>query len=126
MQYTAEKPEHPAFKALKLSREAPRPCSVWAAGFGGTQSLRGDPAVVGSADLSHRTAGGAAGVNYQANPDLLVGFAAGGSTSNFLVPDRMTSGHLDGAHLGAFGVSRSRARAPPAIPPASRPARIST
>jgi outer membrane autotransporter protein len=106
MQYAAAKPEHPAFKALKLSGEPPRPWNVWAAGFGGTQSLSGDPVVVGSADLSHRTAGGAAGVNYQANPDLLVGFAAGGSTSDFSVPDRMTSGHLDGAHLGAFGVSR--------------------
>jgi hypothetical protein len=35
MQYAAQKPEHPAFKALQLSREPPRPWSVWAAGFGG-------------------------------------------------------------------------------------------
>jgi outer membrane autotransporter protein len=106
MQYAAAKPEHPAFKALRLAREQPRPWSVWSAGFGGTQSLRGDPAVIGSADLSHRTAGGAAGVNHQVDPNLLVGLAAGGSTSDFSVPDRMTSGHLDGAHLGAFAVSR--------------------
>ena len=105
MQYAAAAPEHPAFKALRLAGEAPRRWSVWGAGFGGDQSLHGDP-VIGSADLSHRTAGGAAGVNYQADPDLLLGLAVGGSASNFSVPDRMTNGHLDGAHLGAFAVSR--------------------
>jgi uncharacterized protein with beta-barrel porin domain len=106
MQYAAAKPEHPAFKALKLAREQASPWSVWASGFGGTQSLGGDPTAIGSASLSHRTAGGAVGVNYQANPDLLVGWAAGGSSSDFSVPDRATSGHLDGAHVGAFGVQR--------------------
>jgi uncharacterized protein with beta-barrel porin domain len=106
MQYAAAKPEHPAFKALKLAREQASPWSVWASGFGGTQSLSGDPAAIGSASLSHRTAGGAAGLNYQVNPDLLVGWAGGGSSSDFSVPDRATSGHLDGAHLGAFAVQR--------------------
>jgi outer membrane autotransporter protein len=104
MQYAAAAPEHPAFKALHLAAE-PRRWNIWGAGFGGDETLHGDP-VIGSADLSHRSAGGAVGVNYQADPDLLLGLAVGGSASDFSVPDRMTSGHLDGAHLGAFAVSR--------------------
>jgi len=79
----------------------------WVAGFDGTFKLRGD-SLTGSADLSHDTAGGAAGIDYQINPNLLVGGAAGGSSSHFSVSDRATSGNIDGAHLGLYGVSRFR------------------
>jgi outer membrane autotransporter protein len=78
---------------------------AWAAGFDGAWSLQGE-AAPGSADLTHRSAGGAAGVDYQVAPDLLVGAAAGGSASTFSVPDRSTSGTLDGAHAGAYAVAR--------------------
>jgi T5SS/PEP-CTERM-associated repeat protein/autotransporter-associated beta strand protein len=93
-----------------LSTKAPAPAFEqrwrgWAAGFDGNSSLRGE-ADPGSAGQSHRTAGGAAGIDYQINPNLLVGAAAGGSSSNFSVSDRATSGSLDGAHLGAYGVAR--------------------
>jgi outer membrane autotransporter protein len=77
----------------------------WFAGFDGSFKLGGD-AIVGSANLNHNTAGGAAGIDYQVNPNLLLGAAAGGSSSRFSVADRFTSGNIDGAHLGAYGVSR--------------------
>ena len=80
--------------------------NVWASGFGGSQWLAGDPVVVGSANASGRTAGGAAGVDYAANPNLLIGVAVGGSASSFSVPDRATSGRLDGGHLGAYAMQR--------------------
>ncbi len=34
----------------------------------------------------------------------MAGFAIGGSSSNFSVRDRITSGHLEGAHVGGYGV----------------------
>ena len=46
----------------------------------------------------------AGGLDYQFAPDLLAGFAIGGSSSNFSVRDRITSGHLEGAHFGGYGV----------------------
>lgn len=114
MQYAPAEPELPVFKALNAQpaadartdpRTDPRTWRMWAAGFGGNQSLRGD-AAVGSADLSGRTAGGAFGAEYRANPDLLIGFGIGGSSSSFSVPDRSTSGQLDGGHAGIYGVAR--------------------
>lgn len=36
----------------------------------------------------------------------MVGAAGGGSASGFSVPDRATSGTLDGAHVGAYAVAR--------------------
>jgi outer membrane autotransporter protein len=104
MQYAAE-PEHPALAVFPLRREPPAPWGAWAAGFGDSQKLRGD-AVVGSADLSHHSAGGAVGLDYRANPDFLFGLAAAGSSSGFSVADRATSGKLDGAHLGAYGAAK--------------------
>jgi outer membrane autotransporter protein len=59
---------------------------------------------IGSATLSHNTGGLAGGLDYQFAPDLLAGFAIGGSSSNFSVRDRITSGHLEGAHFGGYGV----------------------
>jgi outer membrane autotransporter protein len=109
MSYAAEKAEHPAFKAMPFKAPVYQPrWRTWAAGFDGTWRLNGE-ADPGSANLTHSTAGGAAGLDYQINPNLLLGFAAGGSASNFSVPDRATSGTVDGAHLGAYGVARSGA-----------------
>ncbi len=54
--------------------------------------------------LTHDIAGGAAGLDYQFTPDILFGFAAGGSSSNFSVRDRITSGHLEAGHFGGYGV----------------------
>jgi uncharacterized protein with beta-barrel porin domain len=111
LQYaSAEKPSRPEYKAFAAIRpEAgafrPRPWRAWMTAFGGSQSLRGE-AAIGSADLSNRTFGAAGGLDYQVSPDLLVGFAAAGTSSNFSVPGRATNGTLDAAHLGVYGVYR--------------------
>jgi outer membrane autotransporter protein len=106
--YAPDPSQAPVFKAMPVKAPLlpPEPLyRAWTAGFDGTWRLDGqaDP---GSADLKHNTAGGAAGLDYQVNHNLLVGVAAGGSTSTFSVPDRATSGTLDGAHFGAYGVAR--------------------
>jgi outer membrane autotransporter protein len=107
LNYAAERTLPPVFKAMPIKTPVYEPrYRAWAAGFDGFWSLKGEPDP-GSADLTHRTAGGAAGLDYRINHDLLVGVAAGGSWSTFSVPDRATGGTLDGAHFGAYGVARS-------------------
>jgi outer membrane autotransporter protein len=96
------------FKAMPVKAPLlpPEPLyRAWFAGFDGTWRLGGQ-ADVGSADLRHSTAGGTAGLDYLLNPNLLIGVAAGGSASTFSVPDRATSGTLDGAHIGTYGTAR--------------------
>jgi outer membrane autotransporter protein len=95
--------EHPAFK--EIGRPAPyQPrWRAWLTGFDGSAKLAGE-ADIGSADLSHNTAGLAGGLDYQLRPDTLIGLAGGGSSSNFAVRDRITSGHLEAAHFGGYGV----------------------
>jgi outer membrane autotransporter protein len=107
MNYAPISRQAPVFKAMPPTAppvETQR-YRAWFAGFDGNWHLNGltDP---GSANLTHNTAGGAAGFDYVVNPHFLVGVAAGGSTSTFSVPDRATSGSLDGAHIGAYGVGR--------------------
>jgi outer membrane autotransporter protein len=103
------KADHPAFKAMR-TKEPPIPQPRWRAwmtGFDGTWKLDGE-AGIGSATLSHNTGGLAAGLDYQFAPDLLAGFALGGSGSNFSVRDRIASGHLEGAHFGGYAVKTWR------------------
>ena len=104
--YAGEKPAPGPFAAMPA--KAPvfeQRWRGWVAGFDGASSLRGE-ADPGSASQRERIAAAAAGLDFQVNPNLLVGAAAGGSTSSFSVPDRSTSGNLTGAHLGAYGVAR--------------------
>jgi autotransporter-associated beta strand protein len=99
------KNDHPAFKAL-LTKEPPidQPrWRAWLTSFDGSAKLAGE-ADIGSADLTHNIGGLAGGLDYQFAPDLLAGIAFGGSSSNFSVRDRITSGHLDAAHFGGYGV----------------------
>jgi autotransporter-associated beta strand protein len=96
--------EHPAFKAIAQAQAFYQPrWRAWATGFDGTWKLNGEPGI-GSDTLSHNTGGMAGGLDYQFAPDVLAGLAFGGSSSNFSAADRFTSGHLDGAHFGGYGV----------------------
>ena len=94
-----------AFKALKSNPAYEPHWHTWVAGFGGTETLSGNATNV-SAGVSDTVAGGAGGIDYQVNPDLLWGFAAGASTGSFAVPDRSTTGTLEGGHLGVYGIAR--------------------
>jgi outer membrane autotransporter protein len=98
------KAEHPAFKAIGPAPTIYQPrWRAWVTAFDGTAKLDGE-AGVGSASLSRNTGGLAGGLDYQLAPDTLLGLAIGGSSSNFSVPDRLTSGRLEGGHLGGYGV----------------------
>jgi uncharacterized protein with beta-barrel porin domain len=104
--YAAESREKPIFNAIFKAPPAYLPSwHVWATGFGGAQSFKGD-ATIGSANASDHTGGGAFGVDYQFKPDLLLGVGVGASTSSFSVPDRATSGTVDGGHVGFYGMQR--------------------
>src|SRR5205823_11248038 len=92
--YAPNKSQPAVYKAIpKAPVYVPRLYRAWATGFDAVWKLDGE-ASIGSADLTHRTAGGAGGLDYQVNPNLLIGFALGGTASTFSVPDRMTSGSV--------------------------------
>jgi outer membrane autotransporter protein len=95
--------DHPAFKAIGAPAPYQPRWRAWLTGFDGTAKLDGE-AGIGSASLSHSTGGLAGGLDYQFAPDVLAGLAIGGSSSDFAVRDRITSGHLEAAHFGAYGV----------------------
>ena len=100
--------DHPAFKAIGPVPSTYQPrWRAWVTGFDGTAKLGGE-AGIGSADLSRNTGGLAGGLDYQWAPDVLFGLAIGGSSSNFSVRDRITSGHLEAAHFGGYGVKTWR------------------
>lgn len=97
---------HEAFASLDKAPAMPQQPGrfrIWTAGFGATQSLQGE-ADTGSFRQSVRSAGGMLGVDWQAAPDLRVGFAAGGSESTFSAPDLSTSGRMTGGHVGAYAM----------------------
>ena len=86
---------------------APRTAArLWATGFGQQASLSGD-STVGGASLSSRASGFAAGMDYEATRNFLLGFAGGYTYSNFSVSDRATSGTVEGAHAGVYSVVRA-------------------
>lgn len=107
MNYAPSLAQTPVFKAMPGA--APifeQHWRAWTAGFDTASSVNADIST-GAASSSFRTAGGVAGFDVQVTPDLLLGAAAGGSASNFSVDARATSGRLDGAHVGVYGVARN-------------------
>jgi outer membrane autotransporter protein len=101
-----KKREPEAFRKLVKNdepREQPSLWRAWFSGFGASRSADGQ-AGIGSATTTQATAGGAFGLDRLVSPDLLVGFAIGGSAANFSVPDRLTSGQLQGGHIGVYGI----------------------
>jgi autotransporter-associated beta strand protein len=74
--------------------------SVWAAGFGGTQTTDGNTAL-GSSNTTSSIFGTAAGADYRFSPDTLAGFALAGGGANFSVANGGT-GRSDLFQAGAF------------------------
>jgi uncharacterized protein with beta-barrel porin domain len=74
--------------------------SVWAAGFGGSQTTDGK-AVAGSNDTKSSIYGTAVGADYRISPDTLVGFSLAGGGTNFSV-NGYGSGRSDLFQAGAF------------------------
>ena len=96
---------HEAFASLNktpVAQDASR-WRIWTAGFGATQSLRGE-ADSGSASQSARSAGGVLGADWQIASDFRVGAAVGASESSFSVASLSTSGRVSGGHAGLYAV----------------------
>jgi uncharacterized protein with beta-barrel porin domain len=74
--------------------------SVWAAGFGGSQTTDGN-AALGSNTATSRIAGAAVGADYRFSPFTLAGFALGGGGTDFSVANSGT-GRSDLFQAGAF------------------------
>ncbi|SDN72223.1 autotransporter domain-containing protein [Afipia sp. GAS231] len=100
--YAAKRNPNDALAAIY--RKAPvsaQRWSVWAAGYGGSQTTNGN-AVVGSNTTSSNLYGTAVGADYRLSPDTLAGFALAGGGTNFSVANGLGSGRSDLFQAGAF------------------------
>jgi outer membrane autotransporter protein len=101
-----------AYSAMLKAPKAPPLASfaqrwtAWGGGFGGANRTSGDPAVLGSHDLSARTAGFAGGLDYRLTPDTVAGFALAGGGTNWSLADGLGSGKSDAFQAGVYGATR--------------------
>ncbi|HZD28909.1 MAG TPA: autotransporter domain-containing protein, partial [Xanthobacteraceae bacterium] len=107
-----EVPDDVALAYAKILKAPPKPVSfdqrwsVWGAGYGGSNRTTGDPAVVGSHDLSARAAGGAAGLDYRLAPGTVVGFALAGAGTNWDLAQGLGGGKSDAFQAGVYGATQ--------------------
>jgi autotransporter-associated beta strand protein len=107
-----ELPEDIALAYAKVLKAPPKPAtfeqrwSVWGAGYGGSNRTSGDPAVVGSHDLSARTAGGTAGLDYHLSRDSVVGIALAGGGTDWSLAQGLGGGKSDAFQAGVYGATR--------------------
>jgi autotransporter-associated beta strand protein len=104
--YAEQAPRAPGDAMAAISRKAPLASqfeerwTVWAAGYGGSQTTDGSNAT-GSRTASSRIYGGVAGVDYRISPNTIAGFALAGGGTNFSVVNS-GSGRSDLFQAGAF------------------------
>jgi uncharacterized protein with beta-barrel porin domain len=67
----------------------------WGAAFGGSNTTSGDPSGTGSHDLSARTGGFAAGLDYRVAPDTVFGLALAGGATNWQLSAGLGGGRSD-------------------------------
>jgi uncharacterized protein with beta-barrel porin domain len=75
--------------------------SVWAVGYGGSQTTNGDARVLGSNDTRSSVYGTAVGADYRFSPDTIAGFALAGGGTSFAV-NTLGYGRSDLFQAGAF------------------------
>jgi uncharacterized protein with beta-barrel porin domain len=75
--------------------------SVWAAGYGGSQTTDGN-AVLGSNTVTSQVFGTAVGADYRLSPYTLAGFALAGGGTNFSIANGSGTGRSDLFQAGAF------------------------
>jgi autotransporter-associated beta strand protein len=108
-----ELPDDIALAYSKILKAPPKPqtfeqrWSVWGAGYGGSNRTTGDVTVVGSHDLSARTAGGTAGLDYRLAPGTVVGFALAGGGTDWSLAQGIGGGKSDAFQAGVYGTARS-------------------
>jgi autotransporter-associated beta strand protein len=81
--------------------------TAWGGAFGGGSRLSGDPAVVGSHDLSATTAGFAAGLDYHFSRESVAGFALAGGGTNWGLAQGLGGGKSDAFQAGVYGATRA-------------------
>ena len=97
---SAERDAYAMFTKAPLANVYQPRWSVWAAGFGGSQTTDGN-AALGSNSATSRIAGTAVGADYLFSPNTIAGFAlAGGATS--LSVNNLGSGRSDLFQAGAY------------------------
>src|ERR1700730_10120086 len=74
--------------------------------YGGGNHTAGDLAVIGSHDLSARTVGVAAGLDYHLTPDTVLGFALAGGGTDWNLSQGLGSGKSDAFQAGIYGTTR--------------------
>jgi uncharacterized protein with beta-barrel porin domain len=88
-------------KAPPLADSFTQRWSVWAAGFGGSQTTDGN-AAVGSNAATSRIAGTAVGADYRFSPFTIAGFALAGGGTSFSLANALGAGHSDLFQAGAY------------------------
>ena len=101
-----------AYAAVLKAPAVPAPTfeqrwSSWGSAYGGSNRTSGDPAVIGSHDLSARTAGFAGGLDYRLTPNTIVGVALAGGGTNWSLAQGLGGGKSDAFQAGVYGVTRS-------------------
>jgi uncharacterized protein with beta-barrel porin domain len=76
--------------------------SVWGSAYGGANKTDGDPAV-GSTTFTANTFGFAAGMDYHAAPDSVLGFALAGGGTRWSLEQALGGGRSDAFQAGVYG-----------------------
>jgi uncharacterized protein with beta-barrel porin domain len=97
----AERDAYAMFTKAPLANVYQPRWSVWASGFGGTQTTTGNTRV-GSNDMRSSVFGSAAGADYLLSPNTLAGFALAGGGTSFALGNGLGSGRSDLFQAGAY------------------------
>ena len=96
----AESNAYAMFTKAPLAKVYEPRWSVWATGYGGSQTTDGN-AAAGSSSTTSRIAGTAVGADYLLSPNTIAGFALAGGGTNFSV-NGLGSGRSDLFQAGAY------------------------
>jgi uncharacterized protein with beta-barrel porin domain len=97
----AERDAYAMFTKAPLARVYDPRWSVWAAGFGGSQTTDGN-ALLGSNSITSHIAAGAAGADYRFSPNTVAGFALAGGGTGFVLANGLGTGRSDLFQAGAY------------------------
>ena len=81
--------------------------TVWGAGFGSSNRTNDDFAVIGSHDLSARTAGIGSGFDYRLAPETVLGLAFAGAGTDWSLSQGLGGGKSDAFQAGVYAATRS-------------------
>ena len=80
--------------------------TAWGAAYGGSNSANGN-ATVGSSDVTARTFGFAAGMDYHVTPNTIFGFALAGGGTNWGLANALGTGRSDALQAGVYGITHA-------------------